>query len=117
MVSIQEKSTKADGKLMTSDYQPFCDMDIPDTALTQSDYEKLTLSLESRANRDLKFSDTTIEITSIELYEIRRFHYIQGVTAGVNGSYDRAFTMGVRSATIVFLVICVIFSIISLLRN
>jgi len=92
---------------MTSARQPFCDIDIADTHINESDYNKIILSLRSRANRDLRFSDTTMELTAIELYEIRRYNFAIGVGIG-RGEADREFKIGLLWGAILTIVLAIV---------
>lgn len=97
MVSSQEK--KENGSVMNTIKfeQPFCDIDVSNKPITDIEYTKIIIDLRSRANRDLKFSDTKVEMTALEIFEIQRYQLRSGVEIG----FIKGFNDGCRYGAIV----------------
>lgn len=76
---------------------PFCDIE-PPTPIAHDDYVQLRDDIYSRGERDAKFSDTELTLTTLELYKVTQYILQAGVRQGVVEGYNygrkRGFKFG-----------------------
>ena len=54
--------------------QPFCDIEISPEPLSPAEYVQFMKKLKGNVTRDMKFSDTEVTMTSLDLYQLIHFN-------------------------------------------
>ena len=75
--------------------QPFCDVEISPEPMANAEYDEMLTNFKGRANRDLKFSDTTFEISTLEYYKGNVYHRYHGANYGYQLGYKVGWKHGI----------------------
>jgi len=82
--------------------KPFCDIELNEVVCTQEEYDQIVDRMIANANRDLKFSDTEIRLSALDLHRYLNYrcyyHREDGFRLGVNAAISAVWRLGIKTA-------------------
>lgn len=95
-------------------HQPFCDHDLDELVCTDDEFLEIAERLEENANRSLKFSDTVITITALDLHKYVMYRgknfLVDGYKQGTRDGFIALIVFQVKWAAVISTLLLVLWA-------